>query len=228
MKLQNKIIDFHLWFQDWNHRLAYGFMLLFFLVTGILSFFIPHGNVQLGMYFLGCFEILLLNCLAYYILTSLRLFLLAATAYNFIFSYGVTQIAGYYFHLSNRNMDFFLIFVTALVWICISLIANSNVAITANTIVSGVFGIVIIIYNLFSPIAAALSSDSNIPTKIVFWGKTVILTAQQADDFSFNLLTVPVLLSTGISAIVCSVKKYWIDKYHEGKEITWEEPTSKQ
>ena len=107
-----------------------------------------------------------------------------------------------------------------LVWCGLSVTANSTVSITANSIISGILAIFILIINtLILMIPAVYPSLPDYTTYVM--GIKVTYTFQQKYQIDFNLSTIPILLITGASAIMATVKSYWVKKYNNGEEIKW-------
>ena len=109
-----------------------------------------------------------------------------------------------------------------LVWCGLSIIANSTVSITANSIISGFLAIIILIINtIITMIPTEYPPLPNYSTFV--FGIRATYTFQQKCQIDFNLSTVPILLITGTAAILAAVKSYWVKKYNGGQEITWKD-----
>lgn len=115
----------------------------------------------------------------------------------------------------------FLIYmaILCLVWNYFCALANTSVGITANAIVAGLLGVIMLIANTFFsifPQGYTFELDAEIVKPVTDAGYTLLNIYQ----IMFNLSTVPLLIINGTAIVTCQLKSYWVEKYNGGRQIS--------
>lgn len=111
-------------------------------------------------------------------------------------------------------------FVFGLVWNYFCVIANTSVGITVNTIIAGALGIIMLVANtifLLLPQGYNFGFSDEVIKQFTDLGYTVL----QMYQIMINMTTVPLLIINGVSIVICQLKSYWVEKYNDGKQITY-------
>lgn len=111
-------------------------------------------------------------------------------------------------------------FVFGLVWNYFCVIANTSVGITVNTIIAGALGIIMLVANtifLLLPQGYNFGFSDEVIKQFTDLGYTVL----QMYQIMINMITVPLLIINGVSIVICQLKSYWVEKYNDGKQITY-------
>ena len=99
-------------------------------------------------------------------------------------------------------------------WIIISLVANNNVAKTANEVFSIIFGLIVVIKDTildFIPDKFHIDIFSNFAEQ----GYNDL----QVIKILIDVIATPLLLINAIAMIFCVLKGYWIEHYNDGKDL---------
>lgn len=95
--------------------------------------------------------------------------------------------------------------------------ANTTVAKTGNAIIEILLGIISLSKTLVSYFFDQVLTKqiNNTPFDVMSMENSIL---HQIDYFIF-----PLLIINGFALLLCTVHSYWIDKYNDGKEITWDD-----
>ena len=100
---------------------------------------------------------------------------------------------------------------------------NKKVAKVSNTIIEIVLSLlslikIFITYGFDTYIFPKLTSTIDEVIKL----KEALSTHENILISQIDLALLPLLIINGLALLICEVHSYWIDKYNEGKEITWD------
>lgn len=153
----------------------------------------------------------------YFLFTTLRGYIFLSIVINFILTIAILQI----FHL-QADTYFFIVFI--IIYIFISLLSNSNVSTTANTIIE-------ILLALLSLLKTIISYYFNKKTIDIF--STSNFDEASKDELTklfsvmennfidqIDLILLPLLFINGLTLLLCTIQSYWIKAYNDKREIT--------
>ena len=229
-KIQRAIIQYNVYLHSPKGNKIYRIMVLFWLSITFTFLFIYNNKLSIQptptsiLIVEDIISLMLFFILCAYdffkMLTSLSRFILYGFILSIILFLLIRNISIEYIPESFDQLIIGGCF--CLVWCGLSIIANSTVSITANSIISGFLAIIILIINtIITMIPTEYPPLPNYSTFV--FGIRATYTFQQKCQIDFNLSTVPILLITGTAAILAAVKSYWVKKYNGGQEITWKD-----
>lgn len=221
MKIKIKIDNFQ---TNFVYKILKKFCGISIILTFILTImFACFYNINLATIFASIFLSLILidsylfsTVKAFFSpFTSVRYFLLVSIVFNGIFVLIMFAHSGIEYS--------FAIWLFAVIFCCISLLSNTKIAKTANAIIElslGVGGIALKILlsslyeeNFASDITQVLGQS---------FGNIANLILENLISNMIDTYLYPLLIINGIALLICTIHSYWIDKYHNGKEITWD------
>lgn len=204
--LQAKLIVFY----NSNHIPKLNFFRrLIFLVTLLLIIPITITLYNKGQH---PFSIIMLTlelcvcCFASYtvnVLVSIKQFFYFNVGFGFVFSTMISSVSNSLFETESFTMLMFFI-VYLVFWNFMSVLANTKVSLTVNTSIS-------IILALF------LFSLDYIPIIIPYLSTYGDMYKDGITEMFF-----PLLLVNGTATLSSTLKDYWITKYGEGNQLSWE------
>lgn len=105
---------------------------------------------------------------------------------------------------TDRIACMLIVYVSAaLLWWNYSLLADNKVSSLANSVLSGFFGILVLVKDV---VLELLSSTP-------YYGMESYI------NKIWNFIISPILAINIIAIVLCAIKGYWIDKYNDGKDI---------
>lgn len=110
----------------------------------------------------------------------------------------------------DMRITFLLYLIPCITWFFYSLIANNKVANTSNQILSGIFGIIV----LMKDTILSMFPDTVLGQQIEY-GYTVGNLIEMIFNFSFS----PILVINIIATLLCTLKGYWIEKYNDNEDV---------
>lgn len=196
-----------------------------FLSTGYFINTITMGAILLGTYFLldWCY-----NLFSYQVikLTHDRSFAVFAFQVTFLFLI-VSMVVSPYFIGDNPYILLSLFFLVPIItWSLTSLLANNEVALFINAIGSGIVGI---IYKILSYFVTTLPESIllEFSDRIGFISVINIFqmiepsySAKNVINIVYESIILPLFLMFAIATILCLIKKRWIIKYNDGRDIS--------
>lgn len=227
--IQIKLMKFQLIFNSWvnkNKKRYYKFctfvVLVFFLLTLVFSQInkqLLQISFMLFVISLSLFSLLLIIKILIYTFTSIRCYFLVSIILNMILSNFIAKGL-----ISNSsNVNFFSILIFTLIFCTISLFSNSNVGITSNTIIEILLGMVALTKTFISYLFEK-QIFSKLPATIdeVVQVKSAFLQIENSLLIQIDYILFPLLIINGLALLICTVHSYWIKKYNDGQEITWD------
>lgn len=170
--------------------------------------------------YLTCMAEIILGCL-----TSLWRFLIASFFLNSLFSILIAAN----FSPEDKSVLWIASFLFGFLFCSLSLISNTKVAKTANTIIE----IILAILSL-TKVLVSYGIDSNVILKLTATTDEVINNEEAAVLIKDTFLTaidyalfLPLLIN-GVCLILCEIHAYWIEKYNDNKEVTWDRDKMKE
>ena len=132
---------------------------------------------------------------------SVRRWLLVCVVYNFAFSFLLKEIVD---EIANKTMDdIVFVIIYLVVWIFLSLISNSKVALLVNEIVSGAAATIFTIGTYL--VSMALQNDDTLTSDIE---RIEMLKSVE----TLFMLFLPVIGVTALCIIMIKIKGYWMEK----------------
>lgn len=208
-----------------NRFLKSGFVL--FLIFGVLLALVCYFKIDILADIFKCLMwiSLVIMSILYAIkfilstFTSIRCFFLVSILLNRLVSFLFTEFL--YSYSEYANIIATLIF--SILFCGISLLTNKKVAKVSNTIIEIVLSLlslikVFITYGFDTYIFPKLTSTIDEVIKL----KEALSTQENILISQIDLALLPLLIINGLALLICEVHSYWIDKYNEGKEITWD------
>lgn len=149
--------------------------------------------------------------------TSLRSFLL----YGFWIEIFISYITLFLIHKvlklidANENyiISYLFVLILLLIWLCLSLMINNNIAKIVNLTLATFFGILVYLKDFI----LLCLPDGNIE-KYSFYGLSY--TYKQSAEIIISVILTPFLITNVIATLLCEIKGYWIEKYNNGIDIT--------
>ncbi len=147
--------------------------------------------------------------------TSVRYFVLVSIIFNGVFVLIMCAYNGLEYNVA--------IWLFAIIFCCISLLSNTKIAKTVNAIIElslGVGGIALKM--LLSSLYESTFADDITQALGQSVGDIANLMLENLISNMIDTYLYPLLIINGIALLICTIHSYWIEKYHNGKEITWD------
>lgn len=100
--------------------------------------------------------------------------------------------------------------IFAITWCFYGLVANNKVAVTANLLLSTLFGIIVIIKDSIMALVPEYALN-----ELYIEGYT----NEKMVEIIFNLIFTPILVVNLIATMLCALKGYWIEKFNKNNDI---------
>lgn len=159
------------------------------------------------------------------VLISLKKFLLYGSFCGLILMYMLSTILFDVFKTYDNNTDtvieLIIMYICLLIsWSVLSYIANNKVAKMVNIIFATIISLTAYIKDIILDfLPDNLFQKYNITPLLQMYGYT----PKQLFEIMLDIILMPVLIINVLTALVCEIKGYWIEKYNDGKDITMEE-----
>lgn len=191
---------------------------LIFIIFENNNLFFIFFNISFGALVISYLAIpvmnTLLNCC-----TSLRNFFLVSVVFNGMLSY-VLYI----------KYSLLAILVFAVLFFVASLIANTKIATTANTIIEVLLALASVIKGaIINEIYKFYNKQLGILSKEMLTQQILAPKNEYYSEFertlsnSIDNVLYPLLVINGIAILVSLLHSYWIEKYNDNKQIGWED-----
>ncbi|MGN0509273.1 MAG: hypothetical protein ACI4GX_08550 [Ruminococcus sp.] len=227
-KLQKLIMKIKIKIDNFQTNFVYKILKKFLGISAILTFiltimFACFYSINLATIFASIFLSLILidsylfsTVKAFFSpFTSVRYFLLVSVIFNGVFVLIMYAHSGIEYSVA--------ICLFAIIFFCISLLSNTKIAKTANAIIElslGVGGIALkMLLSSFYENKFAGDITQALGQSV---GDIANLTLENLLSGMIDTYLYPLLMINGIALLICTIHSYWIDKYHNGKEITWD------
>lgn len=105
-------------------------------------------------------------------------------------------------------------------WIFFSILANSKVSTMANGIVAAGITILLVVSSSILELLPQ-GFSFGIPPALIASTELSGYNIIQVVRIVVNLITLPFIIINGVSMLLAQLKGYWVEKYNDGKEITW-------
>lgn len=158
---------------------------------------------------------------AYKILTSLRSFLYFGIFTNFLISIIIASLIMSSTNNYNYLLAIFLIIFT-IIWILISMLANTNVSTTANGIIAAFATILSFCKGYILDILLnwyLQSTNTNINSISIQELYKINYDIDNTLGKTYDNIIFPIIVINGISTCIAIIHSYWIKKYNNGNEI---------
>ena len=157
----------------------------------------------------------------YKILTSLRSFLCFGIFTNFLIS---IIIAGFITNSTNDCNCFFVIYLitSAIIWMLISMLANTNVSTTANGIIAASATIISFCKSYILDILInwyLQSTHANINNMTIEEVYAINYAVDNSLGKIYDNIIFPIIVINGFSTCIAIIHSYWIKKYNNSNEI---------
>lgn len=191
-----------------DYYITTGISVIFFI---IFTFFKNQtlssvfGIIFLVLFFIFPFIKALLNCL-----TSIRYFIVVSLAFNLLTSL---------FIFSDNIIFAILLFL--IIFTFLSILANTDVAITANAIIEFILTLFTIMRDVIIDLYDFMFNE--IVKQGIINDTNIYLNTLNLNEYEFkisvDIILIPLLLINGIALLVSVLHSYWIKKYNAGAEL---------
>ncbi|MGN1154253.1 MAG: hypothetical protein ACI4S3_09505 [Candidatus Gastranaerophilaceae bacterium] len=157
--------------------------------------------------------------------TSLRSFMLFGIVGSLFILCNFTSIIMY---KSSITQYVIIVLMLIIIWTILSFLANNKVAKLANIIFASFNAIIIYINDKLFNLIPDKIIDIYIMNKFDNGSKYLMvldnygISVKSIINLLIALIFVPILITNVIATLACEIKKYWINKYNEGKDISLE------
>lgn len=185
-----------------NYTEILQIFLFAFIILVIVLLIVPVINV-----FLNCY-------------TSLRNFFLVSVVFNLIL-----------FYILYIKSFLWAGLVCAFLFVMISIVANTDVATTANTIIeillalaTTIKGVIINwLYNFFNTDILGQIDKELISLESIEQAAEYYSIYERNISNSIDSILYPLLVINGLAILATFLHSYWIKKYNDGKQISWKD-----
>lgn len=227
MKFSLKINNY-LKYKNFNkHKKAIGILMFLDFIIMIIFCLLNYNNLFTicAVIFLICvFMILHLSSTIKAFLspfTSIRYFFLISVIYNGLF---------YWIIYAYSGISYIIILIGfALIFCVISLLSNTEISKTANALIELILGI----GGIVTKIALTSFYKSKYAPQLIerfgiSIGEVSNVLVENIISSQIDTYLYPLLIINGIALIICTFHSYWIIKYNNGKQITWDKKLIKK
>lgn len=224
------LMRFYLFFDSFYYKYKTYFLSFGFALFGIFGFlfilvFYFKINILADIFKILIWISLVVMGILYVVkfilstFTSMRCFLIVSILLNWLVSFVFTEFLFSY----SKYANIIVTVIFSILFCGISLLTNKKVAKVANTIIEIVLGLVSLI-----KVFIAYGFDTYIFPNLTSTIDEVIKLKETLSAYENNLISqidlalLPLLIINGLALLICEVHSYWIDKYNDGKEITWD------
>ena len=234
-KIQKCIMKFKITVEKMEDTWLYKAIEKFFSVTYLISFaltvfslfFIKNQillNISIIVFLVSLFiTTYLKDTLKAFLspFTSIRYFFLISVAFNLLL-----------FSILLERSSIMATILSIFIFLAISLISNTEISITANTIIEITLAVLVAtkdyLSTLFPHFCRNLidkcinNATMDIATSDIAEATEYINHIKEETLIQIDNILFPLLLINGFALLLCAIHSYWIKKYNYDKQITWD------